>query len=162
MRRDHQVGVLTPPKLERLIREKDASLGPAGLAEPLQFGFVALEPSHAHQVVFRIMNLVTEPVSGVSLTIDASLLRDPSVSGRSGFLSNATLQAGETKEVVVNLGQLHMYRTSYEGSLGRPKLQDHRDHSLVSDQWVNLIAHLTYRDADGFIRQRDVSLAIGS
>lgn len=158
VRRDHQVGVLTPPELERLIREKDASLRIA--PEPIQYGFVNLEEVPPQEMVFRIMNVVTEPVFGVSLTVDVSLLRDPSVCGRFRFLTNATLQAGEIREMVFDVGQIHMYRTTYEGSPARAKTQMHRDCDLESDHWRDLVAHLSFRDSDGIIRQRQVTLAL--
>lgn len=161
VRRDDQVGVLTPPELEQLIREKDAAFGPLINAEPLQFGFVGIESTPPRRLVFRVANVVARPVFSISVLVDASLLRDPIVCGRSDVLSNLTLAPGETKEVLIDLGELNLYRTFYDGSTGHPKLQEHRNRALVSDRWIDIVAHVSYRDANGFVQQRNVAVALG-
>jgi hypothetical protein len=160
VRRDCQVGVLTPPELERLIREKDAVVGPIAHGEPIQFGFVGRDANNPRVLTFRLQNVITEPVTGISLIVDASLMGDPSARGRLSFLGNATLGPGESRDVEIELANFSIYKTLYVGNPLRIEHFEHRRAGRVTDNWLDLNAHVSYRGADGLVRQHDCRLSL--
>jgi len=160
VRRGKQVGVLTVPELERMIRDKDATLGALDLRDPVQFGFVSFDEGSPRRAVLRLQNVVTEPVSDVAVTIDARLMRDPETCSRCRRLTAATLKPGEVVEVAVHITDFQMCKVLWRGEPPVRRFLHMHDISHVGDRWYDLVAHVTFRDADGFIRSRDVTMAV--
>jgi len=160
VRRDRQVGIMTLPELERLIREKDAVLGPLVSRDPIQFGAVSIDQYGPRRLVVRLQNVTTEPVPDVGLTFDVYMMRDHSVCYRARTLQGATLEAGETREVALDLSTASFYKTFWVGSPPVRRVENLRDRTFVGDNWFDVTVLVLFRDGDGFLQTREQKLAL--
>jgi hypothetical protein len=161
VRRDKQVGILSPPELEQMIREKDGGFGPPTPLDPLEFGFVAFETTNTPSVAVRIRNLTAEPLSDITVFFDVAHVRDPSVCFRTRQLSNAALGPGESREVLLELSSADFYKTFWRGEPLHRDLVEVRDLHFVGDRWLNIAATLLFRGIDGLLHSRTASIPFG-
>ncbi len=153
VRRDRTVGTLTLPEIEVMMREKDARLGPIIGGEPVQCGFVEKADSGRGVLIARVTNVTTDPIGGVDLMIDVRNARNPELFYRGRKLGNATLQAGESREVEFGLGEIQFYLARFDGLTGDRTWASIRNLGAhVGDRWLDVTLHVDYRDRDGFIR----------
>lgn len=162
VRRDKQVGILSPPELEQMIREKDRLLGPPKSLDPLEFGFVAFESASLPSVSVRVRNLTAEPLSDVSVFFDITHMRDPSLCFRARALSGATLAPSEAREVSFELRSADFYKIFWKGDPPKRELVEVREKNFIGDHWMNITATLLFRGSDGLLDTRSASMPFGS
>ena len=143
-----------------MIRDKDAALGVASSQDAVQFGFVTLGEDYPPKAVLRLQNVVTEPVAEVVVTVDARLMRDPETCSRSRRLTAPILRVGEVAEIAVQLSDFQMYKVLWRGDPPVREYVHMRDTAHVGDRWYDLVARVTFRDADGFIRSHEEAMAV--
>jgi hypothetical protein len=143
-----------------MIRDKDLALGALDLRDPIQFGFVGFDAGSSTRAVIRLQNVVAEPVANVSVIVDARLMRDPETCSRIRRLISATLKPGDTIELPLFALDFQMYKVFWRGDPPVRQFVHLQDTGHIGDRWYDITAHLTFRDADGFIRSRSVVAAL--
>jgi Schlafen, AlbA_2 len=162
VRRGNQVGTLTVPELERMIREKDASLGPLEERGPVEFGIVAKDDTSVKQLTFRLQSVLTEPVTQVDVVVDVHVMRDRSICARVRKLTGATLQPGEVIELVISATEIEhsLYKVFWVGEPPKRELVNYHDLTFVGDRWWDVDARVTYRNRDGFLRSQSATAVV--
>jgi hypothetical protein len=162
VRRDRTIGTLTLPEIERMIREKDAHLGPLIGGEPIQAGFIEkAEVSGGGALVVRVSNVTTEPVTAVDVMFDVRHARNPELFHRTRKLHSVTLSPGESREVQFRPNEIDFYTAPLDIATGERKWFSVRNlGSHIGDHWLDVILHVDYRDRDGFIRHVEQRIAL--
>ena len=143
----HRVGPtvakMKPAQFEKLLRQKAAGAHTAAATDTIRIGFVEAGSWNGPSgPVLRVTNLSGEAIQGVAILFDAVATYDPRLFARQRSLTNATLGAGETRDIECNLRDLRFDLSSGPNhELGRH----------VSDRWLDVLAHVQFRDELGFL-----------
>lgn len=153
VRRDKITGIATLPEIESMIRDKEARLGPSFSRELLRCGFVQRADSiRSTDVVARITNVTTEPVTGIDVFCDVRHARNPELFERVRRLTNAILGPGESREVVLPLRDVRFYLTVFDPESGKRHWHPMSLGNHAGDRWLDVTLYVYYRDREGFIR----------
>lgn len=160
VRRDKQVGIMTPPEVERLVREKVLALSAPVVAEPVEFGFLEMPSGIPAVFTVRVRNLTAVPLTDVWVIFDVADARDSGVRYRMRSLNNASLAPGEAREVSVRSTQFQFYKIQWNGNPpGRTFISaETRNH--VGDGWLDVRALLSFRAEGGLLAHREVLLRV--
>jgi hypothetical protein len=147
-RRDRTNGTLTPQEHRTLILAAQARIRAPISLEPLQVGCVDIGAvNYSTLAVFRIQNVIDEPVSGVSVIIDIALRRNPNICNRARKITGATFNAGYSQEVQLVPADLQFYEN------GKYLGDHHTFTSSHGNRWFDVTVHVQYRDKNGFIKE---------
>ena len=143
----HRVGptvsVMKPSQLEKAIREKAARVGSALPSESLLVGFIERGNWHGPTgPILRLTNLAGESLRDIVVSFDLAAPYDPQIFVRQSSLNGATLGAGQSRDVECRL----------HASLFNVRLGDRVFGDSVRDRWIDVTAHVLYRDELGFLR----------
>jgi len=135
------------PEIERMIRLKEAALGPMIQAPSISLGVVDLR--HGRLVV-RVTNHIEATVSDVNVFVDVALHTQPDVRIRQGLLYDTKLAPSEHRECQLDFRQLTFPQGNDVGW----------DSSNRTHRWLDLVLRAQYRDRDGLLRMLHESVAL--
>jgi schlafen family protein len=145
IRRGPTVGIATWTEIEVLIRAKEARLDAVTSIEPIQAGFVEIDPGRGGDVVVRVTNIRAQPVTGVDILLDAVMPALPGAVNRAFRFAGRKLEPGESLEARFKVQAEDFF-------LGKEPLGLEWRGCAVT-RIMDLILTVQYRDNDGLIRQ---------
>ena len=157
IRRGPTIGTMTGTEIETMIREKLA-LASRGISskphveqEPLEVAFISHDNWHSGgKIVARVTNKTNEPVNKVRATFDIVMKRIPGAVDRREVLCGATLKAGESAPVELDL---YTFPVIYNQQPLSPSGNLH-------NRAVDLTLHVQYADKNGGLQETRKSLTL--
>jgi hypothetical protein len=151
IRRDTIVGTMTPPEIAAMIRAQGNQTSALFTQEPLQSGFVAAGSwSGGANPILRVTNVSDTVVRDVDVLFDVTWRRYPGTFKRQQSYTGAMMPPGESREAEVRIRDLMF-------PIGDKWLYV----SQSGDRWIDITAHVRYRDFLGVLRQSQYSISIG-
>ena len=143
---------MTIAEMEERIRNKALRLGGSVAIDPLKYGFVeVVSLSSGGALTLRVANVSDETVSGIDVVFDVVWQRHPYYCYRVPRLSGAQLEPGASREVSLARREMHIYGPDQKEALTG---------GTLGERWFNVTGIVRYRDREGFLQERRMSVTV--